>query len=446
MVDRRPQDHPDGVPDGNTDNTLAIQAAIDAWLPGDQVVIAGGQFRSSAPLTIVTPDLELVGDGTIRALAGFAGTVMLRIEASGVVVDGDGLELDQANVITTGRSIRLATCDGVDLRGLRSRNVQQASVLIGSLVTDLLVEGLDHEGAYGVLVESNATGVADLLIRSCLFQHAGAQPGDGVEINTPQGGSSDVTVVDCTARDMTGIAVNAGIGFGASRCVRFRVKGCLAERCEGDGYHWEQRSDDGVAVSCSAIDCGPADIMHASPAGSGYAIYQSDGWRGEQLLALRCQRHGVALIATINSARPAGSVIHRASVLEPGWDGIHLTGQQGAAIERNHIRDPSRAAANIYAGIHLGRQGTVLLESRQCVATNSRVELTGATDPLAEIVVRTGSIDCDIEGVTGTGVDPEPSGAPLIAPLLPDPWRPEEPDGERWSDGTFWSDGTAWVD
>jgi polygalacturonase len=46
VVDRRPQDFPNGTPDGVTDNTLAIQAAIDAWLPGDQVVFSGGTFRT----------------------------------------------------------------------------------------------------------------------------------------------------------------------------------------------------------------------------------------------------------------------------------------------------------------------------------------------------------------------------------------------------------------
>ncbi len=67
MVDRRPQDFPNGTPDGVTDNTQAIQAAIDAWQPGDQVVIAGGTFRTSGSLTIAQDDLLLKGDGKIRA-------------------------------------------------------------------------------------------------------------------------------------------------------------------------------------------------------------------------------------------------------------------------------------------------------------------------------------------------------------------------------------------
>ena len=51
-VDRRPQDFLNGTPNGITDNTLAIQAAIDAGQPGDQVVLSGGTFRTSNKLSI----------------------------------------------------------------------------------------------------------------------------------------------------------------------------------------------------------------------------------------------------------------------------------------------------------------------------------------------------------------------------------------------------------
>ena len=69
MVDRRPQDFPSGTPDGVSDNTAAIQAAIDAWQSGDQVIISGGTFRTSAPLAIGQNGLLLKGDGAIKARA-----------------------------------------------------------------------------------------------------------------------------------------------------------------------------------------------------------------------------------------------------------------------------------------------------------------------------------------------------------------------------------------
>ena len=70
MVDRTPQEF-GGVPDGVTDSTTAIQAAIDAAGPsGDDVMIAGGVFRISAQLSCPHDALRIKGDGGIQAMAG----------------------------------------------------------------------------------------------------------------------------------------------------------------------------------------------------------------------------------------------------------------------------------------------------------------------------------------------------------------------------------------
>ena len=107
MVDRRPQDFPNGTPDGITDNTAAIQAAIDAWQPGDQVVISGGTFRTSGVLVIDQDGLLLRGDGEIQALSGFPdNSALLEVSGTGVTLDTDGLELDQADLMVGGNSIR----------------------------------------------------------------------------------------------------------------------------------------------------------------------------------------------------------------------------------------------------------------------------------------------------------------------------------------------------
>ena len=105
MVDRTPQQF-GGVPDGSTDSTTAIQAAIDAWQPGDQVIISGGTFRTTGVLSIAQNGLVLKGDGRIQAKTPFGDSVLIQISATSVVLDTDGLELDQADVVGSGDSIR----------------------------------------------------------------------------------------------------------------------------------------------------------------------------------------------------------------------------------------------------------------------------------------------------------------------------------------------------
>ena len=145
MVDRRPQDFPNGTPDGITDNTAAIQAAINAWQPGDRVIISGGTFRTSAELVIGQNGLLLKGDGEIRARSGIAAnSALIEVTGTGVVLDADGLELDQADVMVGGNSIRAIGAVGLQILSLVSRGTQRAFVSIGAATTDLLLAGCDH--------------------------------------------------------------------------------------------------------------------------------------------------------------------------------------------------------------------------------------------------------------------------------------------------------------
>jgi hypothetical protein len=152
VADRRPQDFFNGTPDGITDNTAAIQAAIDAWQPGDQVVISGGTFRTSDVLAIAQDDLLLKGDGEILALPTFpANSTLFQVNSIGVAFDTDGLELDQADVMLGGNSIRAVGAVGLQILSVVSRGTQRAFLCIEEDTTDLLLAGCDHQGkGYGV--------------------------------------------------------------------------------------------------------------------------------------------------------------------------------------------------------------------------------------------------------------------------------------------------------
>ncbi len=419
MVDRRPQDFPNGTPNGITDNTLAIQAAIDAWQPGDQVVLSGGTFRTSNKLLISADDLIVRGDGAIRALSSFpANSALLEVTGTSVLFDTDGLTLDQADVLDNGDSIRAIGAVGLQLLGLISRGTQRAFLCIEANTTDLLLAGCDHLGkGYGVFAP-DPPGLARLTLRDSTFEHPGSgSEGDGVQLNCQTFGASFVDVLGCTARNYIGEANNKGIGFGFSGVTDGRLIGCRALQCQGDGFHIERESNRWLCADLTAQDVGIPNPVGGN--GSGLVVYDSDDITVILMLAKNCGYHGIALSGQSSATQRLNGVIERCTVETTRRDGIHMTAQKDFRIDRNWVRDPSNGNPGQYAGIHIARQGATSLENMDGTGTGNVVVLSGATMPLGEIVIRPASINVIIDGVVG---------------------------GEPWSDGTRWSDGTGWAE
>jgi Pectate lyase superfamily protein len=402
MVDRTPQEF-GGVPDGVTDSTSAIQAAIDAaGQSGDDVVIAGGVFRTSNQLNCPHDALRIKGDGGIQALGDTwqSQAAILEVTGTGVIVDGDGLLFDQSNVIPSGDSLRGTGAVGLTITGLVSRNSQRSFFFLGDDCTDVFVQGIDHRGSgYGVFA-ADPQGLARLRIRDSAFEHPGLGPtGDGIQLNCSTHGGDDVEITGVTVRGYIGEAIGHGTGYGFARVTNVRLFGCVAEVCESDGFRWQHQSDDAVAFNCRALGCGRPD--HAGDGGSGFIVYDSSRWHGESLLALGCWYHGIALSGQSSVSHPVDSVIVRCSALDIGRDCFHLTAQANATISRCHARDPSRNGAGSYAAYRLARQGGATLENLDCVGDNNSVISTGATTPLGDTVVRAESVNCLVNGVTG---------------------------------------------
>jgi hypothetical protein len=419
VVDRRPQDFPNGTPDGVTDNTLAIQAAINAWQPGDQVVISGGTFRTSDKLSISANGLILKGDGTIRALSAFpVNSALIEVTGASVVFDTDGLTLDQADVMFGGNSIRAVGAVGLQLFDLISRGTQRAFLCIEADTTDLLLAGCDHLGkGYGVLAP-DLPGIARVILRDSTFEHPGSgSEGDGVQFNCQTFGANFVEVVGCTAHNYIGEANGQGIGFGFSGVGDGRLIGCRALQCEGDGFHLESGSNRWLCADLIAEDVGIPNPVGGN--GSGLIAYDSDDITVVLMLAKNCGYHGIALSGQSSPTQRLNAVIERCTVETTRRDGIHMTAQKSFRIDRNWVRDPSNGNPGQYAAIHVGQQGGTSLENMDGTGAGNVVVLSGATMPLGEIVIRPASVNVIIDGVSG---------------------------GEPWSDGTFWADGTGWAE
>ena len=418
MVDRRPQDFPNGTPDGITDNTAAIQAAINAWQPGDRVIISGGTFRTSAKLVISQNGLLLQGDGEIRARSGFAAnSALLEVTGTGVVLDTDGLELDQADVMVGGNSIRALGAVGLQILSVVSRGTQRAFVSIEAGTTDLLLAGCDHLGkGHGVLA-ADPPGVTRLTLSDSRFQHVGSgSEGDGVQLNCETFGASFVDVIGCVALGYIGEANSMGMGFGFAGTTDGRLIGCRAEQCQGDGFHLENGSSRWLCADLIARDVGlPAPV---GGNGSGLIAYDSDDITVVLMLAKNCGYHGIALSGQASLTQRLNGLVERCTVDTTGRDGIHMTAQRDFRIDRNHVRDPSNGHPGLFAGIHVARQGGTTLENINGTGIGNVIVLSGATTPLGAIVIRPQSINVTINGVMG---------------------------GQPWSDGTLWTDGTGWL-
>ena len=418
MVDRRPQDFPNGTPDGVTDNTTAVQAAIDAWQPGDQVIISGGTFRTSDKVVISQNGLVLKGDGEIRARSGFpVSSALIEVTGIGVVLDTDGLELDQADVMDSGNSIRAIGAVGLQILSVVSRGTQRAFVCIEAGTTDLLLADCDHSGkGYGVIAP-DPPGLARLILRDSRFEHIGTgSTGDGVQLNCATFGASFVDVIGCSAIGYIGEASSMGMGFGFAGITDGRLVGCRAEQCEGDGFHLENGSHRWLCAELIARDVGVAAPVGGN--GSGLIAYDSDDITVVLMLAKNCGYHGIALSGQGSLTQRLNGVVERCTVDTTARDGIHMTAQKDFRIDRNSVRDPSSGNPGLYAGIRIGRQGGTTLENMDGTGAGNLVVLSGATTPLGTIVIRPESVNVTIDGVSG---------------------------GEPWSDSTLWTDGTGWL-
>nr|WP_232530901.1 glycosyl hydrolase family 28-related protein [Microlunatus antarcticus] len=168
------------VGDGSTDDTAALQRALDALRPGQTLDIAAGKvYRHSDILTVRQPDVSISGSGTFLATNEDRSEVLL--DADRVVVDGPTFKMQS----TTRRGetfeqmkLRLADHTGIVVRNVVIDGSSAAGVYVGSGVSNFLLENLQVRDtrADGIHI----TGTAhDGVVRKPVVDRAGD---DGVAV------------------------------------------------------------------------------------------------------------------------------------------------------------------------------------------------------------------------------------------------------------------------
>ncbi|WP_170121351.1 glycosyl hydrolase family 28-related protein [Geodermatophilus tzadiensis] len=200
--------------DGRTDDTSALQRALDALRPGDTLVLPEGRtFLHSDVLTIRVPTTRLAGGGSLVAVEEARSAVV--VDADDVIVDGVTLEMrstsrrwdafEQMKLRVAGHSgvvVRRVTIDGSAAAGIYVGTGASGFRVEDVRVRDTRADGLHvtggaHDGVVQGVVASE-TGDDGVAVVSYL--------GDGVPVRR-------VRIEDVTVRDNTwgrGVSVVGG--------------------------------------------------------------------------------------------------------------------------------------------------------------------------------------------------------------------------------------------
>lgn len=193
------------VGDGKTDDTAALQRAMDALAPGQRLMIAEGKtYRHTDVLTVSRPGARLVGSGTLLASNEDRSEVLLA--ADRIVVDGPTFAM--ASTTRRGETfeqmkLRLSNASDVVVRNVTIAGSSAAGVYVGSGVTNFLLDNLhiSDTRADGIHITGDAH---DGTVRSPVVDRSGD---DGVAVVSYQQDKTPVrrVLVDSpTVRDMVG--------------------------------------------------------------------------------------------------------------------------------------------------------------------------------------------------------------------------------------------------
>ena len=154
------------VGDGRTDDSVAIQRALDGLVPGSTLVFPAGQvFAHSAVLRVRVAGVRITGGGTLLAT---------NEQSSAVFIDASDVTLDHLSLATQATTKRWAEFEKMGLRVYRTSGVT---------VSDVTIDGSGSAGLY--VGRSSGFTIARVTVRNTRS--------DGIHMSE---GSRDGTVTD----------------------------------------------------------------------------------------------------------------------------------------------------------------------------------------------------------------------------------------------------------
>jgi hypothetical protein len=212
----------------------ALRRALAEAEPGWRIVLARGTYRggaqargirgtAGAPIVIEAADPKekpvFEGGAVAMQFSGCAHLTLRNLVIRGQ--SGNGLNIDDGGVLD--RPSHHVTLDGIHVSEVGPRGNRDAIKLSG--VDDLVVRDCTVEGWGGQAIDM--VGCHRGVIEGCMFRgKAGFSQDSGVQA---KGGSSEITVRDCTFIDAGQRAVNLG---GSTALTVFRPQGAKYEAKE----------------------------------------------------------------------------------------------------------------------------------------------------------------------------------------------------------------------
>jgi polygalacturonase len=213
--------------DGATDDTAAIQKAIDLTPAGGTLCIADGTYMIDAARSLALKSafrLKLAPGATLRARPNaLGGYAILKIwDRNDVVVEGGTVQGERGQHQGTtgewGMGIDIRGSRGVTIRGVRIVDCWGDAIYLGRGKNTISNENID---IFDVRAHNNRrqgisiiTGRGVAVVRNVLANTAGTGPSAGLDIepNLPDDTIDNIHIIDLTTQDNagTGLTINLG--------------------------------------------------------------------------------------------------------------------------------------------------------------------------------------------------------------------------------------------